>query len=151
MAEEPYEWGAEIVGKGRPTDDGPSQIELSHDRVACARHNEPFRDDWPNGYGVFATELATEVLNDEEFIEAVDGEVEQIEAALDEKPLCERVSKTTLIYIYTKTEIGSLDRCAMCREVRLGTPYTMRISPSDTRRVPHLCFTCIVYNLRGAN
>lgn len=69
--------------------------------VFCARHLEPYRRHWPAGYAPALMCLVYQALNhDEEIIAATGGEIERVNAVLQEYgPLCCRNSEEMLAEI----------------------------------------------------
>jgi len=130
------------------------EIHLSFDRVLCPVHGEPLRAQWPNGYATLLVKLFERVAMREPFAdeqaayrrERTDGErltdAEVIEALLDRKPLCCRVSAEEMLKAYEEAHKGGKFArkrvCSVCGGRRLGTPY--RTQQGD---FAHICFTCV--------
>jgi hypothetical protein len=131
-------------------DDGqpPVQVELTFDRIVCARHGEPFRADWPTGFPTFSLALFEELTKDQQFADVVGKHTNLIHEALDHQPMCERLPKLTLYGAYLKSGLGTEDLCEGCGKRGLGTEYRTKTGPSTTHTYRHLCFNCVVYQLR---
>ena len=128
-----------------------TRIDLTYQRVACSQHAEPFRADWPVGFPEFALQLFDEVTP----MIAVEtpgtpDAAATIEAALDEIPLCERVSRTTLIRVYIASGIGSDDVCQICNQPEIGVQYSTRSANGEIKHWKHIGFRCIT-ELERAN
>ena len=121
-------------------------VDLTFDRVVCPRHGEPFRDEWPNGFPTFSMLLFEDLSKNETFLEVVGHDTKLISAAFDRQPLCERVSKPTLMGAYLASGIGKEAKCSNCGEINYGTPYR-----TTGQHFKHLCFECIVYRLERIN
>ncbi len=117
------------------------RLNIIPTRVACAVHLEPYRPKWPFGYPTFSMRLIDATLSDESFLK----EVENIEAALDARPACERVYPATLLAAYEQSQIGVVRRCEVCRRLAMGTPYRHLGGGYG-----HLCFACLVYRMENA-
>lgn len=129
---------ANVVNPDRP-------LDLTTERLFCARHLGPLRADWPRGYTEAAAEVSTAALED-----LGDMPIDEIESLFDHRPACERIARTRLIQAYLLSGLGSKRRCDLCRETSAGTPYTV-MTPSGLRTFDHLCFSCVVYRLTPAN
>jgi len=71
-----------------------------------------------------------------------------VEAVLDEKPACCRMTPEQLLELYRETGLGSPERCALCGEVGDGTVYEARMLADDAPWKDHVCFRCVVYAVK---
>ena len=118
-------------------------------QVVCMRHGEPFREQWPKGYMLFLLEAFDKILGPDGDLARRDKvwagkpddshamDVTHIESAFTRKPMCCWLTRDELLELYIKSEIGKRKFCAVCRELRLGTPITTAL-----RKYPHVCFEC---------
>jgi hypothetical protein len=123
-------------------------VVMTHERMFCPLHGEPFRAQYPKGVPIFmvkAFQIATglESIWDEarRLSNTPEGEsphVKALELVLDVRPACCRVSRRQLFDLYVEAQIGSLRRCRACNRKKLGTPYQTRARAFD-----HLCFECV--------
>lgn len=124
-------------------------IDLIPRRTICSLHGEPFRRDWPKGYGIFSIKLfeAFCASVDPEIIKQLGGDKSGIEALLDERPLCCRSLKSELVPIYVESGVGELAYCAVCSLRKLGTPIVVNVSTNGKsfkeRTYKHMCFECL--------
>lgn len=124
-------------------------IAITHERLLCARHSEPYRAQWPSGLAITMVTLMDYIFKrDDVAAEArelsgcgSDGKPEPkvIEKVLDRIPACCRVHRKQLREVYVKAKIGAVKRCEGCRRKRLGTSYI-----SQEREFGHLCFDCVL-------
>lgn len=124
-------------------------LDLPPQRVMCARHMEPFRDQWPKGWAVAVVKLMNFLLKSEGFRNAV-GKVfipEVAERVLDGKPACEWVSPENILEVYQESGIGMRSLCDVCHSVSLGTPFSLKNSWGRVKRFRHLCFHCVLHRL----
>jgi hypothetical protein len=123
------------------TDADVPMISLTPEMIACSRHGEPFRTVWPRGWGSFGRDLF-----DEADIEVPDSEASAaaLVEALNQKPLCERVSKATLIRLYIESGIGRDGVCQICKQTEPGSRYVTRDADGTLRRWRHIGFRCVV-------
>lgn len=135
---------------GNP-DDEQTQVELSFNRVVCARHGEPFRDTWPSFFPAFAMALFEELAKLPIFEEVIGKRSQLVAEALDHSPICERVDGYTLLGAYIKSGLGHPDTCGGCGLFGQGTPYMTQNADGQLFRYPHLCFDCVVFNLSPTN
>jgi hypothetical protein len=116
-------------------------------QVVCARHCEPFRAKWPNGYSVFSTSAISFVLADPAFMEEIKGESGPdyglAGAALNRKPVCCRLPPAKLVQFYLDAKIGSVAHCVACGTKREGTPFYFETPHGGAELLPHLCFQCV--------
>lgn len=117
-------------------------INLEIRRVVCAVHGEPFREQWPKGYIPFLLFAIDAVMAQEGFVAYAGREVEKIDAMLDVKPLCCRLSPEKRLQAFVQCELGKIGTCAFCRKVAKGTPYHF-MSESGPQRASHVCFSCV--------
>ena len=120
-------------------DDAP-EVNMTHERMFCARHGEPFRAQYPKG---FATGILPAF---QRYVETrYDGDIADMDAHLDEKPLCCRLSTPDLLQMYVDADIGRKKRCKICgrREV-LGTAYQVMQPDRTIAKIPHVCFSCVL-------
>jgi hypothetical protein len=127
--------------------DEKPQVDLTMERVCCSRHGEPFRAQWPKGWGVFTVALFRSLMGSDAFANEIQREVSRVNEALDHKPLCERATAEQLLDAYTQSGVGTVARCENCHRERLGTPYSTS-SPSGIRKAKHLCFDCVLHRMR---
>ena len=119
-------------------------IELSVQRVTCPRHGEPFRARWPKGWPRFTLAVIRALLEEPTFAETLGGDIAAVNAALDVRPACERVSPDVLRAAYRDCGIGTRARCVVCRRRdRVGTPYSRRVG-GQTVDDAHVCFDCVL-------
>ena len=124
-------------------------IAVTHGRLLCPRHGEPYRAQWPKGFAITAVMLMDHIFKrDDVAAEArelsgcgSDGKPEPkvIEQVLDSVPACCRVHSKQLRAIYVEAKIGTRARCEGCRRKRLGTSYLLQ-----EREFEHLCFDCVL-------
>lgn len=137
------------VGSAGP-DTVPVQVDLTVERIVCSRHGEPFRTDWPDGFTPFSIALFEDLVETDTFADSVGNTTSGFEHALDATPICERISKPKLLRAYVDSGVGVEGTCGNCERDTLGTPYTFRTSQGRTH-MGHLCFECLVYQLRWLN
>lgn len=124
-------------------------IILTNERATCGVHRLPFREQWPAGLAVFCVEAFRAVT-------AVPGIWEEarelaqlpadatlgpklLEAVLDKRPVCCRVSPQALVDLYVATKIGQVKICTYCGRFAKGTP----IETVQQGRLDHVCFVCM--------
>lgn len=132
------------------TDDGEAGVELTHQRVMCELHGEPFRARWPKGYPIFAITLMKIIIDQPRATGEEPRSPNTIGAELDAQPACCRVTPAELERAYEQSGVGVLRRCRCCRLKRLGTPFKTAIAGRvvDHR---HICFRCVIHNTRPLN
>lgn len=112
-------------------------INLEPRRVICALHGEPFRERWPEGYTQFVLVAIDRVLNQDGFAAYADGKVEAINALLDARPLCCRMSPEHRLEAYARCGVGRDGFCRVCRK-------TARVVSMPLGAMPHaVCFLCL--------
>jgi hypothetical protein len=111
-------------------------------QVVCARHCEPFRLKWPDGYASFSTSAISFVLADPAFMQEIEGNFGLTGRALSRKPVCCRLPPDKLVQFYLDARIGSIAHCLACGARREGTPFYFE-GPQGTELLSHLCFHCI--------
>ena len=129
-------------------------IELSHERIFCPRHGEPFRERWPKGAPIVMLELFQAVLESKEARQKrFEGKIKDNDALaamvgelLDEEPACCRVSLAELKAAYVASDIGIVMQCVVCVQAALGTPYA-----TSTQKFAHVCFDCILHRMVVTN
>jgi hypothetical protein len=122
-------------------------VNMTTERVFCARHGEPYRAAWPKGYPTFVILLVKAIIDTPGALGTSGAPSRaEIEVALDEQPACCRVSTATLERVYEESKVGVLKRCNCCRLRRLGTPY--KTAAAVFR---HLCFHCVIHNAVEVN
>jgi hypothetical protein len=116
--------------------------------LLCPKHREPFRSQWPKGYGIMALKLVQAVLARTDFQQACNGElsIETVGAALRKKPACEWVDKQTLLELYRESGIGVTGHCVGCGQLVRGTPYRTKNYWGRIKTIPHICFHCLLCN-----
>lgn len=125
-------------------------VDMTHARVICGQHGEPFRTEWPRGYLIFSTLIMKALLNRDDFLEEArkvtgtpageDIPVKAIEKVLDVRPACCRVSKPMLVRLLEESrDDWPQKRCNNCRRKRPGAPYS-----TQTQKFEHMCFDCVV-------
>ena len=102
---------------------------VTFDQVLCQRHGQPFREKWPKGYTIFAHKAMRTLLESGLSISS-------------DPPLCCRMSEPQLLEAYAESRIGVSRKCVACGKIRSGTPY---------QNAKHLCFYCVVHNMRKAS
>lgn len=121
------------------TPDNQPGITLEPRRVICARHGEPFRINWPAGYIPFMLHALERVLQQEGFSAYAGNQVENIDALLDQRPLCCRMSPDDRLEAYARSGIGTRGFCRVCRQPT--NVCTIRIGENA---LPHaVCFLCL--------
>jgi len=131
--------------KGLP----PDAIQMSFERIFCARHGEPLKPSWPSGYAIMMVGLFDEVFRKRDTLaEAVAATGDErpdpqiIEALLDVTPACCRVSSEILLRLYNEADFGVVAKCRGCRRKRMGAHYRF------SHQAPgHICFECVVHNM----
>lgn len=119
------------------TESKPS-IMLEPGRVICKLHGQPFRANWPEGYVKFLLFAMNAVLGQEGFVALAGGNVETINALLDDRPLCCRMSPEKRLEAYAQSGIGHPGYCRLCRQHR-----TVVDVPIGQFGLPHaVCFRC---------
>jgi len=63
----------------------------------------------------------------------------QLEAALDSRPLCCRLTVQQLEALYAESLGGETRRCVVCRRRGLGGPMLT----ANLGKLPHVCFRCV--------
>ncbi len=124
-------------------------IAVTHERLLCARHGEPYRSQWPKGLAITMVMLMDYIFKRDDVVaecrEISDcgpddkPEPKVIEKVLDRIPACCRVHRKQLREVYVKAKIGAVKRCEGCRRKRLGTSYL-----SQECEFAHLCFDCVL-------
>ncbi|KKN72199.1 hypothetical protein LCGC14_0413360 [marine sediment metagenome] len=124
-------------------------IAVTHERLLCARHGEPYRAQWPKGFAITVVALMDYIFKrDDVAAEARElagcgpgdkPEPKVVEQVLDRIPACCRVHTKQLREVYVKAKIGTRARCEDCRRKRFGTSYL-----SQEREFAHLCFDCVL-------
>ncbi len=123
-------------------------VVLKHERVFCLLHGEPFRARYPTGVPIFMVEgFRLVTTNESAWVDArriaavpegAEVPVKLLEAALDLRPICCRLTRVQLLDLYLDTKVGTLHRCRACNRKRLGTPYE-----TQQQKFSHLCFECV--------
>jgi hypothetical protein len=131
-------------------------ILLSHESTFCSMHGEPFRAEWPKGSIVFQIEAMHILLMRVDLVqevEALGGTFEHgVEAVLKKIPACCRLTDDELLALYEKSGVGRIRRCFGCNATAKGTPYRIVDPDVDAAKhveLEHLCFGCVVTNLRN--
>jgi len=120
------------------------QLNLTFERTLCARHGEPFRAQWPKGFPIFVVKAFQAVASKPEIGEAVEGDITRIEELLDERPMCDRLTRDELLTLYGDAAIGRMDVCVNCRRMALGTPYSTSGPGGRVTAADHICFECVL-------
>jgi hypothetical protein len=137
-----------------PPIDLSKALDLTVKRAACPKHGEPFRAQWPKGWAMFSVKIMSEVLMDPAFPGewgklAGENDFRKMEAALDRKPACERVSNEFLLQLYEECGVGEMRTCSNCCRHALGTPYrTIDPRTKWPREYAHICFQCLLHQMR---
>ena len=114
-------------------------ITMEPHRVICKLHGEPFRANWPAGYVPFLLFALDKVMGQEEFVAYAGGEVAKVNALLDERPLCCRLSPDDRLEAWSKTGLGQRGFCRVCRQ-----PANVVTIPIGAGGLPHaVCFICM--------
>lgn len=139
----------------------PDAIEMTIRRVVCEAHGEPFRAKWPAGYPIAMVRLWECVMNDEGRAAVLWRDARSrlglpedapipakagIEAALDVRALCCRVPIPFMEKVLHEANIGTRERCQVCRKKGMGTPFRTMFGDLD-----HVCFSCALRNVRKGN
>lgn len=124
-------------------------IILTNERATCGVHRLPFRERWPAGMAVFCVEAfravsalpgiweeARELAN---LPAGAELTPKMLEAVLDKRPVCCRVTPQTLAELYGATTIGQVKICTYCGRFAKGTP----IETVQQGRLDHVCFVCM--------
>lgn len=122
----------------------------------CAIHGEPFREEWPRGgmlfqlkaiEALFAMDALWEEIRAHTGRDPGPSSKEEIEAALDRKPVCCRLSGDTLLETYrwqhAQGGIGRKGFCSGCGAFGLGASYRFVHSGGAIKTLPHVCFACV--------
>lgn len=153
------------------------ELLLKPEMIACARHLEPFRARWPEGFaaltimalgfiqGVPATPDAAKVKAAIEAgtIDAASREFwERDMAGVDDatrsarmvevltaRPICERVTRDQLAEMYAGSTIARPGDCRICGETKPGAPYSARSAGRSITKWPHVCFDCVLDRFTG--
>ena len=122
---------------------------MTDQRSTCGLHRLPFRERWPVGMGIFAVEASRIVLGmPSVHAEArelaglpADAKIEpkMVEAVLDRRPACCRVTREQLVELYVASKIGLVKHCHYCGAYAKGTP----IETEQQGRIDHVCFNCM--------
>lgn len=130
-------------------DEPQVRLELSIGRVACPRHSEPFREEWPKGWTTFALTLLQAGLATETLMDEAEQNAAMIDGALERLPLCERVAPAVLMQAYIDCGLGRESRCKNCGNVAQGVVMRL-LEPGNVEPsyVDHVCFECIAIRLR---
>lgn len=148
---------------------GQERLEVALDQrhIACSRHGEPFRANWPEGWSIFALAVSSRALGspalqtglqDPRFWRSIDMVWEdlpqrktpsQVRQMLETRPACEWVSPEQVLEAYRASGIGVVRLCQVCRLFRDGTPYSVT-EHGQVRRIHHVCFRCVLDNRVGA-
>lgn len=123
-------------------------INMPFKSVLCARHGEPLREKWPQGYVPFAIEALRDVAAQPEIAEACEGRHEALAALLAEKPLCCRLTPERLVQVYIAAGFGKRGVCWICRSLAVGAAFRHYNRFKRLNRIGHVCFTCIVNEIR---
>lgn len=123
--------------------------------LACARHAEPFRAEYPSGFVVFTMGLMKEAFANEEVQRLArsmdDGWEERLLAALADKPACEWTEPDVLKRLYrTARSDWSFGVCENCRLAKKGAPFETRWAGIQQKK-SHVCFDCVVDFMVPAN
>lgn len=137
------------------------EVPLDQRHVACSRHGEPFRAEWPRGWPEFALAVSTRALGSPALQAGLESPAywwmtellwedlprrrtpEQIREVLAGRPACEWLSREQLFECYRESGIGVIGLCQLCRIFRIGTPYHVR-EHGQARRIAHVCFHDLV-------
>ena len=132
----------------RPAGLSEDGIMLTHRRVMCSVHSKPFQAQWPKGAAIFTVEAFRAVtavpgIWDEARRLAGVGPDEKmspraLEAVLDARPACCRLTPTTLVAVYEASKIGKSGHCEACGRKAIGGP----VSASNINYA-HVCFACV--------
>lgn len=119
--------------------DAQPSIVLEPRRVICSLHGKPFRAAWPAGYVPFMLHALRNVLGQDGFVAYAGGKVENINAMLDERPLCCRMSPGDRLDAYAVSKIANRGFCRLCR----STANVVTI-PLGHEGLPHsVCLICL--------
>jgi hypothetical protein len=115
--------------------------------AVCPIHGEPFRKDWPKGYGQIAILVIETIQEDEGLAEEAAGDPLRLPDLLLKRPACERVPRGRLMKMYVDAKIGVDGTCIICGRRRLGTEY-QRASRGKNVKIKHVCFDCVLDRLQ---
>lgn len=144
---------------GQPTNFVPQHI-------ACYRHMEPFRSQWPKGWPMFFTKVWTALLQNPEFRDQCRDTIEHCKQLLETKnPMCCWLPPDQLLSIYQEVNAYyvKVDRkplwedgqCVRCGNVRAGSPYQapkLRTPKGIKKTTPdhkHICLQCFCARLKS--
>jgi hypothetical protein len=129
-----------ICGTPEPTP-GRVQIQLTFNRVACAVHLEPLRAKWPEGYAKFCVDALGLVMADDLFCASVRGEIDCVNDALDEVPLCCRLSAEQLLELMGQCAPLHTARCCNCDAMISCFTMLRKVYPKKIKR-SNICLSC---------
>lgn len=124
-----------------------NEINMSFERVFCARHGEPFMAQWPKGFPIAMVKLFQLITAIEDFWnQKVEGESDKayVERVLDVQPACCRVTDEEMLKLYYDSRIGKRKKCKNCGNKATGTEYQLSFG-METRTHSHICFNCVIY------
>lgn len=123
-------------------------IMLTQARMCCSLHGEPFRAQYPKGVPIFMVhsfQMVTAIPGIWEEARRIAGAApdtelhpKTMEAVLDVKPICCRLTRKQLFDCYIESKVGTMGRCRVCHRKGIGTEYK-----TATQFFAHLCFECV--------
>lgn len=132
--------------------------------LICAKHGEPFRNEWPKGVarivGLFhewwsrnLDAITPEIMAKHAENKTASNPTSDAAAAfsiLVDRPFCCRLSEAELLHLYIECKIGTTARCQYCGNTRPGSPI-MAVNHWGRRvkRWKHLCFLCSIKHLQN--
>lgn len=128
--------------------DGPV-LNVTFERALCNRHGEPFRSEWPSGFGVFLVK-GVQKLN--LIGQALAGlplnqAVAWAELELDKKPVCCRFKREELLALYLDAKKWKRRLCVGCKSLRDGAPYRVRTPEGAFQELRHVCLWCVLWRM----
>jgi len=139
---------------------GPEVLNLTFNRLLCARHGETFKYKWPLGYPSWMLFSFQKYEGDGNLIEIckdaknIEERNRAIEAHLDEKPVCCRLTAEEVYTIWLeihKHETSSPWKrapCKGCKKFMVGGPYETVSKTHGHQRHKHLCLRCILFRMQ---
>lgn len=142
------------------------EVPLDQRHIACSRHGEPFRANWPLGWESFATDISTRALGTPALQAGLQATTwraidliwedlprrrhpDEVRDLLARRPACEWVTGPELLAAYIASGIGVVRLCQVCRLLRPGAPFGLR-EGQGIRVISHACFRCVIDNAMGA-
>lgn len=120
------------------------KVQLEVTDVICSLHGEPFREDWPKGYGLASVKLFEEFAQLADVHAYTGGKAEKLPAAVAEfGPLCCAVGRNIMKKVYLNSGIEQFGKCRVCGAVEKGAAIRVR-EEDEVRMIEHVCFNCVL-------